>query len=465
MKEGTKARTAGEAGWHLSRYNLSAKIDGTGKVAIANLFRGTCGAYSLAELYLLDVLETLPEEHPILERFAKRGLIVNFDELEALKAMRGAACATGRVVSLTICPTMGCNFDCPYCFENHKRGSMTPEVQKDVVSLAGRMLDTFGAKELCVTWFGGEPLLAVEVIEKLSKKLIALVEEKDVGYSADIITNGYLLTQNAVDILEKCRVQTAQVTLDGLGDAHDATRHLAGGGPTFDRITQNLRTLKLPFQVNIRHNVHEGNTDQIEPLRDFVKKLAKESGNDITYYASPVSENDTAEKRGSKVRLLCGSMDSEIGVCRDAQHFQMGRAHYCGASVLTCIGIDEQGRLHKCWEDMDKPEHSFGSASRWNPQNPIVTADSPDQLTIWLNTTLPTDDAECMSCKWLPACSGGCPTRRIYWRERPCLPYRDMPERYVLALYKHMKQEKRIPDNEQIEKNGTYIENNCHLTK
>ena len=342
---------------------------------------------------------------------------------------------------------------------------MTPEVQKDVVSLAGRMLDAFGAKELCVTWFGGEPLLAVEVIEKLSKKLIALVEEKDAGYSADIITNGYLLTQNAVDILEKCRVQTAQVTLDGLGDAHDATRHLAGGGPTFDRITQNLRTLKLPFRVNIRHNVHEGNTDQIEPLRDFVKKLAKESGNDITYYASPVSENDTAEKRGSKVRLLCGSLDSEIGVCRDAQHFQMGRAHYCGASVLTCIGIDEQGRLHKCWEDMDKPEHSFGSASRWNPQNPIVTADNPDQLTVWLNTALPTDDAECMSCKWLPACSGGCPTRRIYWRERPCLPYRDTPERYVLALYKHMKQEKRIPDNEQIEKNGTYIENNCHLTK
>ena len=108
MEEGTKARTAGEAGWHLSRYNLSAKIDGTEKVAIANLFRGTCGAYSLAELYLLDVLETLPEEHPILERFAKRGLIVNFDELEALKAMRGAACATGKVVSLTICPTMGC---------------------------------------------------------------------------------------------------------------------------------------------------------------------------------------------------------------------------------------------------------------------------------------------------------------------------------------------------------------------
>ena len=68
---------------------MSGKIEGTGKVAIANLFRGTCGAYSPAELYLLDALETLPEDHPILDRFAKRGLIVNFDEREALKAVRG----------------------------------------------------------------------------------------------------------------------------------------------------------------------------------------------------------------------------------------------------------------------------------------------------------------------------------------------------------------------------------------
>jgi len=134
---------------------------------------------------------------------------------------------------------------------------MSPEVQDDVVALAGRMLDASGAKDVDVSWFGGEPLLAPDVIEPLSARLMALAEERGGEYSASIITNGYLLTQDIVDMLAAAKVRSAQVTIDGMGAAHDATRRLAGGGPTFERITSNLRRLKIPFRVNVRHNVHE----------------------------------------------------------------------------------------------------------------------------------------------------------------------------------------------------------------
>ena len=58
-------RTAGEAGWHLSRYNLSAPVPGKDAVAIANLFKGTCAEYSPLELYLLSVLDRLDEIHHV----------------------------------------------------------------------------------------------------------------------------------------------------------------------------------------------------------------------------------------------------------------------------------------------------------------------------------------------------------------------------------------------------------------
>ena len=85
-----------------------------------NLFAGTCGAYTVAELFLLSELAELDEGHPILKRFSERGLIVNFDEKAALETLGRVESSFSNAVELTICPTMGCNFDCPYCFESRR---------------------------------------------------------------------------------------------------------------------------------------------------------------------------------------------------------------------------------------------------------------------------------------------------------------------------------------------------------
>ena len=441
-------RTAGEAGWRLSRYNLSAQVPGRDAVAIANLYRGTCAEYTPLELYLLSVLDRLREDHPIIERFSKRGIITRIDELAALEMTGRAACAAPHGVGLTICPTMNCNFDCPYCFEHHIPGKMSKEVQDDVAALAGKMLDIAGGKYLGVTWFGGEPLLAPDVIENLSERLMALAKEKGAEYSAGIITNGYFLTQENADMLSRCQVKTCQVTLDGLGAAHDATRHLAGGGGTFERITGNLRNVKIPFRVSIRQNVQESNMDEVPAVREFVKSLAGESGNDITYAPAPVSGNEATDERGGKVGLLCGSNLSEIGIIQEAGRFTAGRGHYCGANVLWSVGIDEQGRLFKCWESAGEPEHAFGTAHDWDPKDPLNTAADADKLTMYMNTALPNGDEECRGCVWLPLCVGGCPHRRLHYG-KACIPFRDQPERYVLALHARIGEEKRKKEQEE----------------
>ncbi|MBR3314679.1 MAG: hypothetical protein IKG18_11130 [Atopobiaceae bacterium] len=106
-------RTAGEAGWHASRYNLFAAVPGSDNVAIANLFKGNCAEYTPIKVYLLSIVEELNEHHSVIKRFAQRGLICNFDERAALETLGRNTCARMRDVQLTICPTMGCNFDSP----------------------------------------------------------------------------------------------------------------------------------------------------------------------------------------------------------------------------------------------------------------------------------------------------------------------------------------------------------------
>lgn len=442
--DSTTQRTAAEAGWHVSRYNLMAKVPDSKMVAIANLYKGTCAEYSPIELYLMSVLDQISDEHPIIKRLAKRGVIVNFDERATLETMGRGACAAPHDVGLTICPTMGCNFDCPYCFEDHFAGKMSAQVQDDVVALAERMLATAATKNLRVTWFGGEPLLAPKVIESLSKRLIALTEEKGGEYSADIITNGYLLTPEMVAMLDAAKVSEAQVTIDGMHEVHDATRHLAGGGPTFDRIVSNLRE-PIPFNINIRHNVHEDNRDQIDELRAFVQDLAKESGNDIIYYPAPVRGSSTAEKRGKMVGTLCGNTDAEVGIMQDSKRFRDGRGHYCGAHSLWAVGIDERGNLQKCWEAVSSPDISFGTAHDWNPGDPLNTASNPDNLTKYLNTACPIPDDECRECVWLPTCVGGCPHKRLF-ETRQCVPYKNHVEQYVLALHARIGEDKKNKD-------------------
>ncbi len=424
-----------ESKWHLSKYNISAKIDEEDTWYVVNLYRNTCTPMSAATLYAMANLDELDEDTPLLAKLAKLGIIADFDERASLEAMARMACAFPHSVSITICPTMGCNFDCPYCFEEHRNEKMTRETQDAVIALAERMLDASGAKRLSVSWFGGEPLLAPDVIEYISKRLISMCEDRGIKYSAGIITNGYLLDQKIVDMLEKCRVARAQITLDGIGEVHDRTRHLAGGGPTFEKIASNLKTLKIPFNVNVRHNVHSENKDQQQALKDFIEDIASHSGNKINYYSAPVSDNKASHDRNSELILSCDAENADIGVKLDTARANPAKGHYCGAHILWFVAIDAKGRLHKCWETVDKPGQSFGIVSEWDPKNPVATASNADNLTKFLNTVGATCDNECMDCIWLPVCRGGCPNKRLLGGVLQCVAYKDDPGSYVRALH------------------------------
>ena len=436
--------TAAEAGWHESRYNLRAPAPDGRSTIIANLFKATCMAYNPLEVALLDELATLDENHPLIERFAAYGIIANFDERAAIDFKGRVVCAMPRSIDLTICPTMACNFACPYCFENHVAGKMSREVQGDVVDLARRMLDASGASDIQVTWFGGEPLLAPDVIESLSTRFMALAAERGGTYRADMFSNGYFLTQEVADMLGRCQLKAAAISIDGIGPDHDATRHLAGGGPTFDRIISNLRDNHIPFKIALRHNVHVDNKETQDEVHAFIDQIAQESGNNLQYYAVPLIPNDAAHARGNDVEFLGGSAEAELGIIKEVERLVPARGHRCGAQCLWTVAIDELGNLYQCYEAVDKRQVSFGTAHDWDPTNPLDTAHTPDNLTMYFNTAAPNADEECRECVWLPICAGGCPHKRLF-EGRKCarIPFRDDPEAYVLALYERMNHRTR----------------------
>ena len=100
----------------------------------------------------------------------------------------------------------------------------------------------------------------------------------------------------------RAHISKMQITLDGIKKTHDATRHLAGGGGTFDRIVQNLRTLHIPFAVHIRQNLHSGNEADRAPLEALVREISEESGNDLRFSSFYILENQASLDRNSKIK-------------------------------------------------------------------------------------------------------------------------------------------------------------------
>ena len=126
-------------------------------------------------------------------------------------------------------------------------------------------------KELCVSWFGGEPLLGYKEIIELSTRLNAYAEENHIIYSSDMTTNGYLLSETFLDqLVNLAKVTNYQVTVDGSREGHEYQRVLRNGKGSYNKIIENLKNAaktNLRFNIVIRLNVSK---DNYKYIKDFL---------------------------------------------------------------------------------------------------------------------------------------------------------------------------------------------------
>ena len=74
-----------------------------------------------------------------------------------MKYMHYKAKFSKRIFRLTIAPTLDCNFDCPYCYENRRNGKMSEEVQDALIDFIQNSV-TSETSVMDISWYGGEPL-------------------------------------------------------------------------------------------------------------------------------------------------------------------------------------------------------------------------------------------------------------------------------------------------------------------
>lgn len=329
------------------------------------------------------------------------------DELQALEEFYVRTRGDFSHLGLTILPSLGCNFDCPYCFEAKYPSIMSLEVRKAVQDFAKSRLDSL--RSIHVEWFGGEPLVGRNALFDLSDRLIALSREANIKYSASIITNGYLLDLQTCQELQRVGVQHAQVSLDGPPSVHDAMRPLRKGGGTFHRIVHNLHNTIGRFAVTVRVNVDRGNTMAAEELlkilhdEGFSGKLNVYIGHltgikDNAAAPSATYSKCMTRKEFSVEELKFSWIAAKYGFSKPALPSPTGAP--CTAVRNADVVIGSEGELYKCYESVGSPGEVIGNIKDFKDLNSNVRK--------WLDYS-PFRNTECRKCVALPVCMGGCP--------------------------------------------------------
>lgn len=380
-------------------------------------------------------LRTLLTEHGFI-------LDDGVDELECLKTQHFKSREHQGYLGLTIVPTLLCNFSCIYCYQDRRTETMNQEVADALIQFVKNNVVKNGT--LSVTWFGGEPLLCIEMIERLSHAFIETCQSQEAQYSSNVITNGFLLNGKTAERLRELKISSAQITMDGPPNVHDLRRPLLGGGRTFNAIVNNIKEASASLGLNIRMNVDGRNRELIPDLfnvleeEGFKGKVGFYLGQ--TYPYTTVCQDVSGWCLQDEDFSLLELETAMEMVNRGYPSYKIPKAknYFCMADDQHAFAVTPTGGMVKCWNDVANPEMEI--------MNLLKPVSEIDRRNAEPHLTRNPFELECSSCHALPICMGGCPYLFKKTGQLHCHDWKHHPKENLLFYYylKKMEQESEI---------------------
>ena len=371
----------------------------------------------LNELKNKENIDELPDNPELFEDLKKSKIFVESDETEFLKIKHSVLYNrySSNTVVLTVLPTLSCNFKCPYCFVEQKSVFMKKDIYKRIKLLLKNVAINNKMTFLHLTWMGGEPLLNFEGIKELTKMLV----KPNIKLTANVVTNGYLLTKEVVEQLPQLNITRLQVTIDGLETEHNQTRIHKTDNNSFQKIINNLDFFFEKYNkpddisINIRVNLAR-NSNYVKKFLEVYSFLRQRYKNE-NFYISPGfiedikmnGKNISCEFDKAALKDFYTTM-----VAAGLTNFSMYPRNYpyeCAVRSPNCFVIGPSGELYSCWENIGHKTNIIGHLD----EKGIPIIDNETALLRYFTGADYLSDNECQECFAFPICTGGCPEKRI----------------------------------------------------
>lgn len=323
-------------------------------------------------------------------------------------------------VGYTILPTTACNARCAYCFE---QGIAFETMTDEVVEQTIRYIHATRRKDETISlhWFGGEPLMAEQIIERICTAM----REVEVSYTSGIVTNGSLMNEElARKAKEEWNLTKAQITLDGREERYCEIKHyIAFPGSPYKAVLNGIHAmLDQGISVTIRLNVDDANLDEMIALTDELEEEFRQEGR-ISMYCHSIFAEEGMEYQNEE-----GFYEKMETLNERLYAFNRSRRE----------NIQKEDEPRETEKDTENPYDRSGSLKRYycmvdNPESGGVilpngdiclcehVGEVPIVSTVFDTTVLAREkyvrqgrekDKKCASCALLPICSDqkNCPT-------------------------------------------------------
>lgn len=363
------------------------------------VYNSVSQAVSMFENPIID-LKSIPE-------LIDSGFIVpvDTDELSEIRKEYDEREQLSREFHLIIATTLDCQFRCFYCYESHSNVYMNEDVKQAIINLVSKQAMT--GKNISIVWYGGEPMLDFDSVHELTRNFIEACNAYGVNYRASMISNGYLFTQEHIAELDTLKIQSVQVTVDGMKEVHERRRPLSDGGSSFERIIQNMKNIKEKSnaEVHLRINVDKSNLSSAYELIQYCADIGL---NDIDVNLGMMKEFGCSH--------LCGNLNPDLFTMREFSDAflkfrdfieKVGfestvrkmtpeyKINSCTMDAPNAYVIDPYGWVYKCISQAGQIEQNIGN---------VLTEFDENAHMIYNPFLL----KKCVSCKFFPICKGGC---------------------------------------------------------
>lgn len=340
---------------------------------------------------------------PLQEALYEQGILVDsmLNEYNLLeKNMLESSINSKNADVFTIFPTQCCNAKCKYCFElGEKKLNMSDKVVEDTIKY---LLKTINCEHRTIfRWFGGEPLLAKNTIDKIINAIYTFFGE-NLRFQSMITTNGLLLDEDIINnAVLKWHLSSIHLTVDGYGIDHSIRKgYDYKNNNAYEMLIHNIEYLiKSNVMVVCRINIDKNNYDQLGKIITDLKKFSDSRFFKVDiapirgdYNASyDVTEFKELYINTYRQFVVSGLLKSFIDVM-PKRLFEN-----CVAGVNNSVVINAEGNFYKCIL------HSTDKNERYG--NVALGITNQHNCEKWMDVKI---HHMCRKCAFLPVCFGGC---------------------------------------------------------